>query len=294
METPIEKAKILMEALPYLQKFKGKRIVIKFGGHAMEDDGLQQSFARDVILFKLIGLHPIIVHGGGPQIEKVLKQMGIEPKYHNGVRITDSVTMDVVEMVLVGKVNKDIVGSINHNGGLAIGFSGKDGNLIQAIKMDPQKVKTTKRTSEMIDMGLVGIVKKVNPEVITKLEDSLFIPVIAPVGIADNGESLNINADYVAASVAAAVSAEKLLLMTDVAGVKNESGELIPSISGKDVDGLIRKGTVSGGMIPKLQCAMQALQDGVKTVHIVDGRVQHALLLEIFTDSGIGTLIQRD
>lgn len=282
-----------MEALPYLQKFRGKRLVIKYGGHAMEDDELKKSFTRDVIMFKLIGMHPIIVHGGGPQIEKVLKQMGIETKFHNGVRITDADTMDVVEMVLVGKVNKDIVGWINHNGGRAIGFSGKDGSLIQATKMDPQKVKVTKRTSELIDMGHVGVVKHINPEMLTKLEDSLFIPVIAPVGISDTGESLNINADYVAASVASSLQAEKLILMTDVEGVKGEGGILLDLLLEKDVDGMIKKGTISGGMIPKVQCALSALNGGVQNVHIIDGRVQHALLLEIFTDKGVGTLIRK-
>jgi acetylglutamate kinase len=293
MENLISKAKILMEALPYIQKFRGKRIVIKYGGHAMEDEDLKKSFTRDVILFKLIGLHPIIVHGGGPQIEQVLKQMGIEAKFHNGVRITDSATMDVVEMVLVGKVNKDIVGWINHNGGQAVGFSGKDGNLIQAVKMDPQKVKGTKRTSEIIDMGHVGKVQKINPEMLLRLEDTLFIPVIAPVGISDTGESLNINADYVASSVAAALMAEKLVLMTDVEGVGDESGKLMGTLLEKDVEGFIKKGVVHGGMIPKIKCALSALNAGVKTVHIIDGRVQHALLLEIFTDRGVGTLIQK-
>lgn len=294
MEDLINKAKILMEALPYIQKFRGKRIVVKYGGHAMEDEGLKKSFTRDIILFKLIGLHPVIVHGGGPQIEEVLERMGIESKFHDGVRITDSQTMDVVEMVLVGKVNKDIVGWINHNGGHAIGLSGKDGQLIQAVKMDPQKVKKTRRTSELIDMGQVGMVKKINPEVITKLEDSLFIPVIAPVGVSDTGESLNINADYVAESVAGALDAEKLILMTDVEGVKDQEGRLLTNLSEKDIENLITSGVAHGGMVPKLKCAIRALQGGVRTVHIIDGRVQHALLLEIFTDKGVGTLIRKE
>lgn len=290
METLIQKAKILMEALPYIQKFKDKRIVIKYGGHAMVDEDLKKSFCRDVILLKLIGLNPIIVHGGGPQIEKVLNQMGIESKFHNGVRITDAGTMDVVEMVLVGKINKDIVGWINMNGGQAIGFSGKDGLLIKAQKMDPQKVG--KRTPELIDMGHVGNVESINPDVLTRLEGSLFIPVIAPVGISELGESLNINADYVAASIAGALTAEKLILMTDVEGVKDTEGKLIPQLTQKDAKDLIKKGIASGGMIPKINCALKALESKVHTVHIVDGRVQHALLLEIFTDSGVGTLIQ--
>ncbi|HBF13346.1 MAG TPA: acetylglutamate kinase [Deltaproteobacteria bacterium] len=291
MEELIEKAKILMEALPYIQRFKGKRLVVKYGGHAMEDEGLKKSFARDVIMMKLIGLHPVIVHGGGPQIEKVLKQMGIEPKFHNGVRITDSDTMDVVEMVLVGKVNKEIVGLINLNGGSALGFSGKDGQLIQASRMDPQKVKKTKKTSELIDMGLVGVVDKINTDVITKMEDSLFIPVIAPVGVSETGESLNINADFVAANVAGALKAEKLLLMTDINGVKNKEESLIPTLTLAESKKLIDTGVATGGMIPKLKCAMEALEKGVQSVHIIDGRVQHALLLEIFTDKGVGTLI---
>ncbi len=294
MEDLINKAKVLIEALPYIQKFRGKRIVIKYGGHAMVDEELKKSFTRDLILLKLIGLHPIIVHGGGPQIEKVLAQMGITPRFHNGVRITDADTMDVVEMVLVGKVNKDIVGWINHNGGSAVGFSGKDGSLIQATKMDPQKVKVTKRTSELIDMGHVGVVRKINTEVITRLEDSDLIPVISPVGVSELGESLNINADYVAGSMGAALAAEKLILMTDVAGVKDEKGVLIPSLTIKEVDALIKIGVIHGGMIPKLQCAVQALNEGVKTVHIIDGRIQHSLLLEIFTDTGVGTLVKKE
>lgn len=292
MEDLIKKAKVLMEALPYIQKFRGKRIVVKYGGHAMVDEDLKKSFTRDIIMFKLIGLHPIIVHGGGPQIEKMLEQMGIESKFHNGVRITDSSTMDVVEMVLVGKVNKDIVGWIHHNGGSAIGYSGKDGNLIQAVKMDPQKVKKTRKTSELIDMGHVGMVKNINPEVIQKTEDSFFIPVIAPVGVSDQGESLNINADYVAASIAASLKAEKLVLMTDTEGVKDKKGDLLTNLSEKQIEKLIETEVAKGGMVPKLKCALQALKESVHTVHIIDGRVEHALLLEIFTDKGVGTLIQ--
>ncbi|MBX7149671.1 acetylglutamate kinase [bacterium] len=291
MENLIQKAKVLMEALPYIQKFQGKTIVVKYGGHAMEDEDLKKSFARDVILLKLIGLNPIIVHGGGPQIEEVLKMMGIESKFHQGVRITDSATMDVVEMVLVGKVNKEIVGYINLNGGNAIGFSGKDGNLIQAVKMEPQKVKVTKKTSEIIDLGLVGEVKKINPDVLKKFEGGNLIPVVAPVGVDDTGESLNINADYVAGSVAAALKAEKLILMTDVAGVKGADGKVISRIISSEIPKMVKDGIVSGGMIPKLKCCTDALEGGVSQVHIIDGRVQHALLLEIFTDEGVGTLL---
>ncbi|EKD42493.1 MAG: hypothetical protein ACD_73C00135G0001 [uncultured bacterium] len=292
MEDLINRAKILIEALPYIQRFRGKRIVVKYGGHAMEDEDLKRSFCRDVVLLKLIGLHPVIVHGGGPQIEKVLMQMGIEPKFHNGLRITDNDTMDVVEMVLVGKVNKDIVGWLNHNGGKAIGLSGKDGLLIQATKMDPQRVRISKKASEIIDLGRVGRVTNINPEVIAEIEDGFFIPVIAPVGVSETGESLNINADLVASAMAGALKAEKLILMTDVEGVKNSKGEVISQIKAGDIDDLINKNVVTGGMIPKLTCALEALQAGVMSAHIVDGRVQHALLLEIFTDTGVGTLIQ--
>jgi len=292
MEDLINKAAILIEALPYIQRFRGKRIVVKYGGHAMEDESLKKSFCRDVVLLKLIGLHPIVVHGGGPQIEKVLQQMGIEAKFHNGLRITDKDTMDVVEMVLVGKVNKDIVGWINHNGGKAIGLSGKDGLLIQATKMDPQTVINSKKTPEIIDLGRVGKVTQINPAVIEEIEDGFFIPVIAPVGVSESGESLNINADLVASAMAGALKAEKLILMTDVSGVKDSKGQLISQINTADINGLIKKNVVTGGMIPKLSCALEALNSGVHSAHIVDGRVQHALLLEIFTDVGVGTLIQ--
>ncbi len=291
MEELINKATILIEALPYIQKFRGKRIVVKYGGHAMEDEELKKSFCRDVVLLKLIGLHPVIVHGGGPQIEKVLGQMGIQAKYHNGLRITDPDTMAVVEMVLIGKINKDIVGWINHNGGRAIGLSGKDGLLIQAVKMDPQEIKTSKKKPEIIDLGQVGSVQKIDPSVITEIENGFFIPVIAPVGVSDTGESLNINADFVASAVAGALKAEKLILMTDVEGVKDASGKLMTAVKAGDIATLIANGVVHGGMIPKLQCTLQALENGVHTAHIIDGRVIHALLLEIFTDTGVGTLI---
>lgn len=294
MDDAIQKAKTLMESLPYIQKFRGKRIVIKYGGHAMEDDSLKDSFTRDVIMLKLIGLHPIIVHGGGPQIEKVLAQMGIAPKFHNGLRITDEATMNVVEMVLVGKVNKEIVGLINKNGGKAVGLSGKDGQLIQAAKMDPQKVQTSKKATELIDLGRVGAVTHIDPEIITEMEEAFFIPVIAPVGVSEAGESLNINADFVAGAIASALKAEKLILMTDIEGVKDGAGKLISTIRMDQIDPLIADGVISGGMIPKLQCTTDALKAGVSTAHIIDGRVQHAVLLEIFTDTGIGTLIQRD
>jgi acetylglutamate kinase len=293
MDNIIAKAKTLMEALPYIQKFRGKRIIIKYGGHAMVNEDLKKSFTRDIILFKLIGMHPIIVHGGGPQIEKVLAQMGIESKYHNGLRITDSDTMDVVEMVLGGKVNKDIVGLINHHGGRAVGFSGIDGKLIEAIKIDNQKIESNDKAPEIIDFGHVGIVDQVNPEVIEKMENSFMIPVIAPVGVSSDGESLNINADYVASAIAEALNAEKLILMTDVEGVKDNQGELISQIATDEVDQLINQKIITGGMIPKVRCAQEAVKAGVGSAHIIDGRIQHALLLEIFTDQGIGTLIKK-
>lgn len=292
MQNLIDKAKVLMEALPYLKKFRGKRMVIKYGGHAMVDDKLKESFCRDLILFKLIGLNPVVVHGGGPQIEKVLKQMNITTKFHEGMRITDSDTMDVVEMVLVGKVNKEIVGWINHHGGRAIGFSGKDGQLIQAKRWQ-EGITEQKATTEIVDLGHVGKVEKINPEALEMIEDSFFIPVIAPVGIAVNGETLNINADYVASHMASALGAEKLILMTDTEGVKNKDGELLTNLAPDQIDHLIKSKVAHGGMIPKLNCSLMALDKGVNTVHIIDGRVQHALLLEIFTDQGVGSLIRK-
>lgn len=294
MESIIAKAKVLIEALPYIQKFRGKRIVVKYGGHAMVNDDLKKSFTRDIILLKHVGMHPIIVHGGGPQIEQVLNQMGIEGKFHNGLRITDSDTMDVVEMVLGGKVNKDIVGLINHHGGLGVGFSGKDGKLIEAKKIDQHTIESEDKAPEIIDYGHVGMVTKVNPTVLQMVEDSFVIPVIAPVGISEEGESLNINADFVASEVAQALNAEKLILMTDVDGVKNNQGELLTKITGKEIDYLIEEGIVTGGMIPKIKCAQSAVRKGVGSAHIIDGRTQHALLLEIFTNQGVGTLIHTE
>jgi len=293
MERLIEKASTLIEALPYLQKFRGKIFVVKYGGHAMSSPELKASFIKDVVLLKLAGVHPIIVHGGGPQIEDVLKQMGIASNFHNGLRITDAATMEVVEMVLVGKVNGDIVAAINLMGGKAVGFSGSDGNMIMAKKMPPQKTTDASGKTIEVDMGMVGEVAEINPSLIRRLVEGedMFIPVISPVGVDLTGQSLNINADTAASEIAIALKAEKLLLLTDVNGVKGKDGKIITSMKRKDVDSLIKDGTISGGMIPKIQGACDAIGRGVKSVAIVDGRIPHAVLLEIFTNEGVGTLI---
>jgi len=293
MEHLIEKAKTLIEALPYLQKFRGKIFVVKYGGHAMSSPELKASFIKDVVLLKLAGVHPIIVHGGGPQIEDVLKQMGITSNFHNGLRITDAATMEVVEMVLVGKVNGDIVAAINLMGGKAVGFSGSDGNMIMAKKMPLQKSQDAAGKTIEVDLGMVGEVAEVNPSLIRRLVEAedMFIPVISPVGVDLAGQSLNINADTAASEIAIALKAEKLLLLTDVNGVKGKNGKIISSMKRKDVDSLIKEGTISGGMIPKIQGACDAIGRGVKSVAIVDGRIPHAVLLEIFTNEGVGTLI---
>jgi acetylglutamate kinase len=290
MQKLIEKANTLMEALPYLRRFSGKTIVIKYGGHAMADEALKESFAKDVILLKYIGINPVIVHGGGPQINETLKRYGIESRFVKGMRVTDEETMAVVEMVLTGQVNKEVVGYINQHGGRAVGLSGKDGNLLVCEKM-LQDVKAEDGTVEWVDIGLVGDVVRVNPGIIETLEHGKFIPVIAPVGVGEKGESYNVNADLVAGRVAAALKAEKLMLLTDVSGVKDKDGNLLSSIRLAEVPTLIDNGTITGGMIPKVNCCVAAMNDGVKKAHIVDGRVEHAILLEIFTDVGIGTEI---
>jgi acetylglutamate kinase len=293
MEKLIEKAEILIEAMPFLRKFRGKTFVIKYGGHAMASPAHKESFIKDVVLLKLAGMHPIIVHGGGPQIEEVLKQMGIESKYHNGLRITDAATMDVVEMVLVGKVNGDIVSSINKIGGNAVGFTGSDGNMIRAKKMAPQTSTDSNGKNETIDLGMVGEVTAVNPALLLRLlgEEDLFIPVISPVGYGEDGESLNINADTVASEIAIALRAEKLMLLTDVSGVKDKQGKLISEVKRSKVEDLIKDQTITAGMIPKVRGACDAIARGVHSVAIVDGRIPHAVLLEIFTREGVGTLI---
>lgn len=293
MEELIGKAKVLMEALPWIKRFYGKTIVIKYGGNAMVEERLKESFARDIILMKYIGLNPVVVHGGGPQIGKVLEAMKIESHFVQGMRVTDSATMDVVEMVLGGKVNKEIVANINLHGGKAVGLTGKDGGLIQARKLEMTAVNPDTLTPEIIDIGMVGEVETVNPKVIAALEESNFIPVIAPIGTGLNGETYNINADLVAGKIAGALQAEKLILLTDIEGVKDQQGQLISTIDVQRVPDLINAGTISGGMLPKINCCVDAVEEGVAKTHIIDGRMEHACLLEIFTDKGIGTAVAR-
>ncbi len=290
MQQLIEKAKVLMEALPYIRRFADKTIVIKYGGHAMEEERLKESFAKDVILLKYIGLNPVIVHGGGPQINETLKKYGIVSEFVRGMRVTDAQTMAVVEMVLTGQVNKQVVGYINRHGGRAVGLSGKDGDLLLCKKL-LQEIKGEDGRIEMVDIGFVGDVVRVNRDLIKTLEDGRFIPVIAPVGVGPEGESYNVNADVVAGRVAAALNAEKLILLTDVQGVKDKSGQLLSSIAVNEMHRLIEEEAIVGGMIPKVVCCAEALRDGVKKAHIIDGRVEHAILLEVFTDVGIGTEI---
>jgi len=282
-------ADILIEALPYIRRFYGMTIVVKYGGHAMVDEQLKADFARDITLMKFTGLNPVVVHGGGPQINKVLDQMGMKHQFIKGMRLTDEATMDVVEMVLGGKVNKDIVTQINKQGGKAVGLSGKDGELIRAKKLHIVYQEDENKPPEIIDPGLVGQVTQINPNIINTLSQQGFIPIIAPVGSGDSGETYNINADLVASSMAVALSAKRLILITDVEGVLNVSGELISSIDMETIEQMIKEKSISGGMIPKIECALEALKNGVEKVHIIDGRKRHALLLELFTDKGIGT-----
>jgi acetylglutamate kinase len=282
-------ADILIEALPYIRRFYGMTIVIKYGGHAMVDEQLKADFARDITLMKFTGLNPVVIHGGGPQINKVLDQMGMQHQFIKGMRLTDEATMDVVEMVLGGKVNKDIVTQINKQGGKAVGLSGKDGGLIRAKKLHIVYQEDENKPPEIIDPGLVGQVTQINPSIINTLSREGFIPIIAPVGAGDSGETYNINADLVASSMAAALSAKRLIFLTDVEGVLNLSGELISSIDMEKIDQMIKGKAISGGMIPKIECALEALKNGVEKVHIINGSKRHALLLELFTDKGIGT-----
>ena len=293
MQDIINKARVLTEALPYIKRFYNKTIVIKYGGNAMVEERLKESFAQDIILMKYIGLNPVVVHGGGPQIGKVLKAMGKESRFVQGMRVTDRETMDVVEMVLGGKVNKEIVANINRHGGKAVGLSGKDGNLLVARKLEMTQVNPDTLTPEIIDVGMVGEVETVHPEIIGALEKSNFVPVIAPVGVGLGGETYNINADLVAGRIAGALKAEKLILLTDVEGVKDREGRLISTIDIGRVPDLINDGTISGGMIPKVNCCVDAVEEGVHKTHIIDGRMEHACLLEIFTDKGIGTAIAK-
>ena len=284
-------ADILVESLPYIRRFYGMTIVIKYGGHAMADDQLKADFARDVTLLKFIGLNPVVVHGGGPQINSVLDQMGIRPKFVRGMRLTDEPTMDVVEMVLGGKGNKAIVAQINQQGGKAVGLSGKDGGLILAQKMHIVHQDDANKPPEIIDPGLVGEVTQIHPEIINTLTDKGFIPIIAPVGAGEAGETYNINADLVASKVAMALSAGRLILLTDVDGVLDSSGALISSIDAGTIRKMVDDQSISGGMIPKIECALEALQNGVGKAQIINGKKRHSLLLELFTDKGIGTEI---
>jgi len=294
MEYPIDKAKVLIEALPYIRRFYNKTIVIKYGGSSMEEEGVRRSFALDIVLLKYIGINPVIVLGGGPQISEMLKKIGKKSQFIEGMRVTDDETMDIVEMVLVGRVNKEIVNLINQQGGKAVGLSGKDGQLIAARKMKLSRSQGVDQPPEMIDIGLVGEVKSVNPGVIEVLMKDNFIPVIAPVGAGEEGQTNNINADLVAGKVASALKAEKLILLTDVEGVMDEKKQLIPTLVSQKAKKLISQKIISSGMIPKVNCCLNALEEGVTTTHIINGTVEHAILLEIFTDVGIGTQIYKE
>jgi len=284
-------ASVLTEALPYIQRFTGKTIVVKYGGNAMIDEELKNSFARDIVLMKLVGMHPIVVHGGGPQIGELLKKLDIKSDFVDGMRVTDSATMDVVEMVLGGLVNKEIVSLLNRNGGKAIGITGKDGDFIRARKMKVTRKTPEMQEPEVIDIGHVGEVAGMNPDIIQMLKGSDFIPVIAPIGADESGQSYNINADIVAGKVAQMVMAEKLILLTNIAGVQDKDGKVLTGLTTTQVNALIEDGTIHGGMLPKTNCALDAVNSGVTSAQIIDGRVPHAVLLEVFTDEGIGTLI---
>lgn len=282
MVTPLEKASILIEALPYIKQFYGQTVVIKYGGHAMINPQLKEAVIMDAILMKFVGMHPVLVHGGGPEIDAMLERLGHQSKFINGLRVTDQETMEVVEMVLVGKVNKDIVARINSNGGKAVGLSGRDGNLIQAAPMDGGQ------------LGLVGDVKQVNPEILLTVMAQGYIPVVAPTGVGVDGQSLNINADHVAAEIAVALKAKKLVLLTDVAGIfarREDETSLISAVSLNEIPQLITQGIITGGMVPKVECCVRALQGGVSKTHIIDGRVPHSILLEVFTNQGVGTMV---
>ncbi len=284
-------AHVLIESLPYIRKFKGKTVIIKYGGNAMIDENLKTCFARDIVLMKLVGINPVVVHGGGPQIGHLLDRLNIQTEFINGMRVTDSETMDVVEMVLGGQVNKDIVNLINMAGGKAVGLTGKDGDFIRARKIEMTQINVKTQASEIIDIGHVGEVSSIDPAIVDMLSKSDFIPVIAPIGVGEDGRSYNINADLVAGKVAEVLNAEKLILLTNIPGILDKQGELLTGLTLKDIDALIADGTISGGMIPKTRCGIDALKGGVKNVHIIDGRVEHAVLLELFTDQGVGTLL---
>lgn len=285
-------ADVLSEALPYLQRLNNKTIVIKFGGNAMTDDALKNSFARDIVLLKQVGVNPVVVHGGGPQIGKLLERIGKESKFIDGMRVTDSETMDIVEMVLGGLVNKSIVNLINHNGGQAVGLTGKDGAMIRARKMKLTRDAVELKAPEIIDLGHVGEVTTIDPSIVNTLDEGNFIPVIAPIGVGDDAASYNINADLVAGKMASVLGAEKLLLLTNTQGILDKQGNILTGLDGKKVNELVDDGTITGGMLPKVACALDAVHSGVRTSHIIDGRVEHAVLLELLTDEGVGTLIK--
>ena len=286
-------AEVLTEALPYIKRFRGKSIVIKYGGNAMSDEVLKAGFARDVVLMKLVGMNPVVVHGGGPQIGATLEKLGKKSKFVEGMRVTDSETMDIVEMVLGGLVNKEIVNLINHFGGHAVGLSGRDGGLIRAKKMTVKKNSPEINVPEIIDLGHVGDVHSIDKSVIDTLIQGDSIPVVAPVGVDESGQSYNINADLVAGKIAEVLSAEKLIMLTNTEGLLDKNGKVLTGVSVEEVDNLIKKGTIHGGMLPKIRSALDAVHAGVQTSHIIDGRVKHAVLLEILTDEGVGTLIHR-
>jgi acetylglutamate kinase len=283
------KAGILAEALPYIKRFHGRTIVVKYGGNAMTDDTLKQSFARDVVLLKLVGMNPVVVHGGGPQIDEMLKRVGKDGNFIQGMRVTDAETMAVVEMVLGGQVNKEVVNLINQNGGKAVGLTGKDGNFIRAKKM---LMPSMDNPAQLIDIGQVGDIVAIDPSLIALLDSGDFIPVIAPIGVGEQNETYNINADVVAGKIAEILKAEKLVMLTNTPGVLDRDGKLLTGITPKQIDDMVADGTLSGGMLPKISSALDAARNGVKGVHIIDGRVEHALLLEILTDHGVGTMIK--
>ncbi|MCG5494717.1 acetylglutamate kinase [Ectothiorhodospira haloalkaliphila] len=285
-------ARVLTEALPYIQRFSRKTLVIKYGGNAMVDEELKRGFARDIVLLKQVGMNPVVVHGGGPQIGKMLDQLGKESRFIDGLRVTDRETMDVVQMVLGGLVNKEIVSLINQFGGRAVGLTGKDGGLIRARRLSHRRAKADPEASEIIDLGHVGEVASIDPAVVHMLDSGDFIPVIAPVGVGEDGVAYNINADLVAGKMASVLAAEKLILLTNTPGVLDDAGSLLTGLTAREVDELIASGVIHGGMIPKIQCALDAVKSGVKSAHIIDGRVAHAVMLELLTDKGVGTLIR--
>jgi len=291
-KSAINIANVLSEALPYLQRLNNKTIVIKFGGNAMIDEKLKNSFARDIVLLKQVGVNPVVVHGGGPQIGALLEKVGKESQFIDGMRVTDSETMDIVEMVLGGQVNKSIVNLINHNGGQAVGLTGKDGSMIRAKKMQLSRESSEAQTTEIVDLGHVGEITSIDPSIVNVLDEGNFIPVIAPIGVGEDATSYNINADLVAGKMASVLGAEKLLLLTNTVGILDKQENILTGLDATKVKALIDDGTIAGGMLPKVNCALDAVHSGVKTSHIIDGRVEHAVLLELLTDEGVGTLIK--